>query len=433
MISVTTIFVVDLNRKPLSVDPTDEELQDAKLLYYYPDHCEIEERRSHFGLIEGLIGLISTFTTNKIDFLKTKLFTTTVSEWYPGVYLVVCFKDDEKHSSEMLEYSHSWKHLINKIVLENAKRIFELLYGPLNEHLELATSSGNLDDLRIAFDNFLPSFLTKSVSSSFNILKDWDATNKAHINSAFALDAQTLITDICLEFNEVKEYLLIYNREIFLSSLDIDDMMVIYTFLIKHEGSVTKDAESRVKTLTPTVSNEVHVLESDTGVAFGPRVRVKGRDYYLSALCFGGLILILLLDSRDIVLSLNNIKEYLNGIPHGLKALLRSISNPSSSSKLRTLSLNSTTKTIRSIGYEPLDDKKLRELYIIRGIHHLIESNAAHLNRVDVKTSDGWICSQVSNDREMYLSLSSDRLGLTAVTQTFDDFVKSHLGGIYFI
>lgn len=63
--------------------------KDAKLLYYYPEYREVEERRSHFGLIEGLIGLLGTFTTHKIDFLRTKLFTTTISEWCKDVYLVV--------------------------------------------------------------------------------------------------------------------------------------------------------------------------------------------------------------------------------------------------------------------------------------------------------------------------------------------------------
>ncbi|GFE53392.1 hypothetical protein BaOVIS_007960 [Babesia ovis] len=435
MSRISTIFVFDLNRKPTSANPTDEEIQDAKLLYYYPEHCEVEERRSHFGLIEGLIGLLSTFTSNKIDFLKTKLFTTTISEWCPDVYLVVCFKNEEGSWNEMAEYSHHWKHLITKVVLENTKKMFELFYGPLSDLMKESEdgTSANLEKVRLAFDNFLPSFLTQTVGDSFNILKDWNATNKSHTGVVGALDSQNLIVDVCEEFKEVKGYMFIHNQEVLLSSLDLDNMMILYTFLIKNHGIAHKEPEYRLKNVDRIESEEVQILESDGGTAFGPRVHLNGHEYYLSVMCFESLYLVLLLQTDDLMLSLSNIKEYLTGMPHGLKALINSLSRTPSTSPLCTVSLNTATKAIRSIGYDSLDDKKLQELYIIRGIHHLIESNANRLKQIHVRSSAGWVNAQVSNSREMYLTLQSDRLGLNDVRNTFDEFVKTYLGGIYFI
>ncbi|GIX61521.1 uncharacterized protein BcabD6B2_09560 [Babesia caballi] len=371
MSRVNTIFVFDLNQKPASSNPSDEEVQDAKLLYYYPEHREVEERRSHLGLIEGLIGLLSSFTTHKIDFLRTKLLTTTVSEWCPDVYLVVCFKNEEAAWSEMAEYSHHWKHFITKVVLENAKSIFELLYGPL---------------------------LERCLPSTYNRRDGAGHSGTAH--PYFLLPSQTLIADVCAEFESIKECLITYNKEILYSSLDLDDKLLLYTYLIKNQGTVCKERSYCLKPLAEGEgANEVHIMESEAGAAFGPRIHLKGQEYHLCAMYFNGLLLVLLIQSDNLMLTLTSIKEHLTGMPNGLRALAKSLSQNPSTAKLHTVSLNKATKVIRSIGYDQVDDKALRELQITRGIHHLIESSAGQISQLHVKSSEGWFSSQHSNDR----------------------------------
>ncbi|CDR96778.1 hypothetical protein, conserved [Babesia bigemina] len=436
MSNVSTIFVFDVNRAPSSPNPTDEEVQDAKLLYYYPDHREVEERRSHLGLIEGLLVLLASFTKHKIDFLRTKLFTTTISEWCDGIYLVVCFKNEENSWNEMAEYSHHWKHYMTKVVLENAKKLFELLHGPLRDLLNASdgNASSNLESVRRAFEDFLPSFITKAAGDSFNILNAWNASYKSHASALSTLDAQTLIADLCSEFEAVHDYVFIHNKEVLHSSLDLDNMLALYTYLIKHQGSVSERQELRMKPLADGEGvGEAHIMKSESGDAFSPKVHINGQAYHLGVVCMGGLYLVLLLQCDDVMFTLSSIKEYLSGTPNGMGALLKSLSQPPVASKLRTVSINAVTKTIRSVGYNEIDEKALRELQVIRGIHHLIESSLEVITRMHVRSKQGWCSAQVSNGREMYLTLPSESLSLTDVSGAFNEFVKTFLGGIYFI
>ncbi|GBE58782.1 hypothetical protein, conserved [Babesia ovata] len=449
MSNVSTIFVFDINRTPSSPNPTDEEVQDAKLLYYYPEHREVEERRSHLGLIEGLLVLLASFTKHKIDFLRTKLFTTTISEWCDGIYLVVCFKNEENSWNEMAEYSHHWKHYITKVVLENAKKVFELLYGPLYDllHASGGNASSNVEHVRRAFEDFLPSFITKAAGDSFHILNIWNASYKSHAGALSALDAQALIADLCSEFEAVHDYIFIHNKEVLHSSLDLDNMLALYTYLIKHQGSVScqhpnaitdvqvsKQRELCMKPLADGEGvGEAHIMKSESGDAFSPKVHINGQAYHLGVVCMGDLYLVLLLHCDDVMFTLSSIKEYLSGAPNGMAALLKSLSHTPVASKLRTVSLNSVTKTIRSVGYNDVDEKALRELQIIRGIHHLIESSLEVITRMHVRSKQGWCSAKVSNGREMYLTLPSESLSLTDVSGAFNDFVKTFLGGIYFI
>lgn len=60
---------------------------------------------------------------------------------------------------------------MTKVVLENAKHIFELLYGPLYAFLEPSSeSTEGLERLRLTFDEILPPFITKAGGDSLHIL-----------------------------------------------------------------------------------------------------------------------------------------------------------------------------------------------------------------------------------------------------------------------
>ncbi|KAK1444436.1 hypothetical protein BgAZ_103420 [Babesia gibsoni] len=432
MDQVTTILVFDLNQKPSSSDPSDEEIQDAKLLYYYPEHREVEERRSHFGLIEGLIGMVGSFTTNKIDFLRTKLFVTTISEWCDGVYLVVCFKNDKSKDNETAQYSHHWENFITKVVLEDAKKLFQLVHGPLSDHLEqLAASKEYLDQLRHLFDDILPEFIVNSANSSLSVLNSWNASQKAKMNAECAVEAQFLIQGLCQRFDAVKEFLIIHNKQLIHSSLDMNDMLLLYTYLLKHDGKVCKRQEFRL--CKKEGRAELHVMDSETGTPFGPEINLKGRKYHLSVICHADIYLVVLLQAEDVFFTLNNIKEYLEVIPNGFSPLTPSKKEPTMAPNTKTLCVNTASKSIRCIGYENIDEKALKELNVIHGIHQLISSGEDRVNSAHVKDGYRWISAKSSNDRIIYRVIENSGISLTDTKTTFQEFIKQNLGVIYFI
>ena len=67
LFSIKTILLYNPTLKPDKAKPQEEDIQDAKLLYYYPDETQIEEKRNQQGLTEGNLMFWNTFGG---DFLK---------------------------------------------------------------------------------------------------------------------------------------------------------------------------------------------------------------------------------------------------------------------------------------------------------------------------------------------------------------------------
>jgi hypothetical protein len=52
-IKLCSVMIYNPKLEPKVKKPTEEDIQDAKLLYYYPNEALIEEKRNHVGLAEG--------------------------------------------------------------------------------------------------------------------------------------------------------------------------------------------------------------------------------------------------------------------------------------------------------------------------------------------------------------------------------------------
>ena len=59
-------------RSPLK-KPSDDDIQDAKLLYYYPEKTETLVKRSNMGIIEGTTAFMREFEKSNSNFLLAEL------------------------------------------------------------------------------------------------------------------------------------------------------------------------------------------------------------------------------------------------------------------------------------------------------------------------------------------------------------------------
>jgi hypothetical protein len=50
---IKEVLIYDPTLRPVNLKCTEEEQQDAKLIYYYPENTSIHEKRNHVGLAEG--------------------------------------------------------------------------------------------------------------------------------------------------------------------------------------------------------------------------------------------------------------------------------------------------------------------------------------------------------------------------------------------
>ena len=80
---IRELFIFNTNLKSPKKKPSDDEAQDAKLLYYYPDNTEILVKRSNIGIIEGTLSFMQAFEKVDSNFLLTELDKTVfIAEGY---------------------------------------------------------------------------------------------------------------------------------------------------------------------------------------------------------------------------------------------------------------------------------------------------------------------------------------------------------------
>lgn len=433
MYEIKAILLFDLSRGTSIENPTDQDIQKAKLLYYYPDDRNIDDKLSHLGLIEGLIALSRTFSDEKIEFIRSKLYITAILEWKPDIFLAAFFSNNTPSNNEKDEYSCYWRNDLLKAILKNSIKIFELLHGDLNKyvHPKDGTSNNNTLGLKPLFDEFLPTFMINSTSNALHLLKDIDGYKKCHANISVTLDAQMLIDEIFREFPAVYKTLLIYDDQIIHTTMELNVMLVVYSYLINHRGLLSKNKSLSVK--WPEDSDLI-IVDAQDDKLFNPRIYIDGNPYVMSILSTKKTILILLLDTGDPLLILNGIREYAANMPYGLCQLEEKIPKNAPPESVRLFTVNKISKNFNSIGYENLGGEKIMELAIIHDISSMIKLSMNDIMSVHMRLKDRWINTKISNDREVYFTDSTmEKISLSEARSRFEKFMKTYFSGIYFI
>ena len=73
ILKIKSCFVFNTALKSPKPKPSDDEAQDAKLLFYYPQNEELLIKRSNIGIIEGTLAFMSSFEETNTKFILTEL------------------------------------------------------------------------------------------------------------------------------------------------------------------------------------------------------------------------------------------------------------------------------------------------------------------------------------------------------------------------
>ena len=65
--TIKSCFICDSTLKSKKKKPSDDEIQDIKLLYYYPNNEDQVIKRSNMGIVEGTIGFMDAFERSPDD------------------------------------------------------------------------------------------------------------------------------------------------------------------------------------------------------------------------------------------------------------------------------------------------------------------------------------------------------------------------------
>eukprot|EP00439_Symbiodinium_sp_Y106_P066137 s3879_g10.t1 len=92
--SRAAFFIFNPSLVPKEPKPTEEAIQDAKIIYYSPSCAPIEEKRSQVGMVEGLISFTAQFSgpEGPLRHIRTKQLAFSVLEVEPQIWMVLVMR-----------------------------------------------------------------------------------------------------------------------------------------------------------------------------------------------------------------------------------------------------------------------------------------------------------------------------------------------------
>ncbi|KAF5153279.1 hypothetical protein TpMuguga_04g02630 [Theileria parva strain Muguga] len=430
---VDAIFIFDLNRKSDLDFPSDKDIQLSKLLYYHPEDRSVDDKLSHFGLIEGLITLSKNYTDDDLEFIRSKLYTTAVVKWFDSVYLSVVFFNRNTTDDEKDDYSYHSRNNMLKTILRNSIRMFEMFYGSFQDNLvKINHDEMTLESLQEMLENILPTFMNNSTKTTLNFLKDVEAFKKFHTNMNLSLDVQIMIDDLYNEFEAISKSLLIYNRQVLHYNMELDEVFLIYCYIVRYQGNISKVKSMNVKW---PENNEMTIVDSMDDNLFSPQIFINNTLYTLTMISTKNSTLVLLLDTNDPLIVVNSIYEYMNKLQLNLITLEEKLSKFPVLTNTKFFALNTLSKTINSVGFDNLNNESIEELSMIYDLHDILGTCREQLYNTHIKTKNTWVGTKFNNSREVYYvnSSNNNKASLSESKLHFEKFVSTYFNGIYFI
>ena len=112
-LKIRELFIFNTKLKSPKKKPSDDEAQDAKLLYYYPDSTEVLVKRSNIGIVEGTLSFMQAFEKVDSNFLYTELNKTYfIADGFEDDFIIGFILDKENSQTfnkyENLDTKKKW-------------------------------------------------------------------------------------------------------------------------------------------------------------------------------------------------------------------------------------------------------------------------------------------------------------------------------------
>ena len=227
---IRELFIFNTNLKSPKKKPSDDEAQDAKLLYYYPENTEILVKRSNIGIIEGTLSFMQAFEKVDSNFLLTELDKTLfIAEGYEENFMVGFILDKENvktfNKYENLDTKKKWfKELLdnfyNTFVLFHNK-FYEFFLDKENPYINYGLSKEKL----FMLNDFIMNYFTFIENMKLPILNNLQYfTMNTNLESELLLAVQRLTEKI----PNLKMTSIIYKGKLVHNQLPFSAISILY-------------------------------------------------------------------------------------------------------------------------------------------------------------------------------------------------------------
>ena len=228
-ISIDTIFIFNSTLKSPNKKPSDDEIQDAKLLYYYcPRDEEILIKRSNLGIIEGTMSFMESFEKTNEKFLFTELNNLYfIANCYESDF-IICFitkKNTIFSPYENIDTKKEWL----KSFLDNFYNLFCLYHNSFsqfflskeNPELSIPLSDNKKDIIKDFIKNYLV-YLQDIKIGFIDKMQFLKVSNNIQANILFS------IQKIKENLKDIKLITALYKGKIIYNDLPFDSFSLLY-------------------------------------------------------------------------------------------------------------------------------------------------------------------------------------------------------------
>ena len=234
--SLKSCFIFSPSLKPKKEKPTDDEIQDAKLLIYYPSSEENLIKRSNMGIIEGTLHFVNQFgnSENIID----KLLFTELDKFYyiaykieKEIYIALVLEKKEKIFSIFQSLTSKKKFLI--YLINNFYDNFYLFHGKLSDHFFKNGKDFREDDneyniITAKFSDFIScyfEYFTKLSSPFMNGILYYSYKNSQLLEKILIINEN---------FPHIKKISICYNGYLIYNEIDVLSMSLLYNIFFNN-------------------------------------------------------------------------------------------------------------------------------------------------------------------------------------------------------
>jgi len=269
---LTSAYIINPSLKPNKPKPIEEDFQDAKLLFYHPDTIQLNDKRSHVGISEGVVQFFGLFAETKgYMLINSQNYTHVMKEVEPNYWLNLIFFHKELFdpAEEDLEAkSHNKFSQIEDSFYENiishCYSIFSLFHGSFDMLFKQKTREETSILLKDYFIGYAKEFINAFSIDYF----PWNINGFCYcpIDKKNFMRSQLFLNRIKEKFSFVKHSMLLYSSYMIFNDLPLNHAKTIYTYLT---GVTQKRPKLKARILgydSPAVNDEKQKREKEKAI-----------------------------------------------------------------------------------------------------------------------------------------------------------------------
>ncbi|XP_068633043.1 vacuolar fusion protein CCZ1 homolog [Battus philenor] len=425
-----------------------EELK--RILFFHPSHITADARKIQVGLCEAVVKFMSTFSKEPCEALQTQtrryiFFQPEKNYWMVLVvkipYATKALTSIGEKRGDMIQPS------IMQNLLVTAYKMFRMFVG-------LFADISSEDIYTKCQQFFTPYILSRSISN--------DVTNVIQGINYLPLEKKSFFKVVCfidlleINFPDFRCVGFIYNEQLIWNGLAIDDMLILYQYLVQSllpkqvekeiQGGAVTAAQRHGRFITP--SDGIHTnddIERLIKVYLKLEDDIEAKQYNLVIYRTLSATICLAVEANN-MLELEMFKSLDAFIGPKLSSIASTISEQCTAHALQNAHLANTDnkflyfnrlnlafKTSAPVNtLTPSTAIKPEVLNIIAGIHS-DKKSLGNYGEIIIKTLDEyWITGKSSNDREFYIVIQKKNANIIEIAEEVKQICEAQMKGIFF-